>query len=153
MYQKLNYLASVCAPDYSDLGYMRGNLITLTIGGYLYEQVGIMKGITYDIPQESPWEIAIPSSEASTDSSNTSGFLSDNSVKELPHMIKVTGFQFIPIHNFVPSVQKNSFTENITKEEKDKNGKTIKKVLGNKGELDAFGDQRYIALSNGFNIA
>jgi hypothetical protein len=153
MYQKLNYLASVCAPDYSDLGYMRGNLITLTIGGYLYEQVGIMKGITYDIPQESPWEIAIPSSEASTDSSNTSGFLSDNSVKELPHMIKVTGFQFIPIHNFVPSVQKNSFTEDITKEEKDKNGKTIKKVLGNKGELDAFGDQRYIALSNGFKAS
>jgi hypothetical protein len=151
MYQKLNYLASVCAPDYSDLGYMRGNLITLTIGGYLYEQVGIMKGITYDIPQESPWEIAIPSSEASTDSSNTSGFLSDNSVKELPHMIKVTGFQFIPIHNFVPSVQKNSFSENITEKFKDKKGNEITKVLGNKGELDAFGDQRYIALSNGFN--
>jgi hypothetical protein len=60
MYQKLNYLASVCAPDYSDLGYMRGNLIKLTIGGYLYEQVGIMTSITYDVPQESPWEIAIP---------------------------------------------------------------------------------------------
>ena len=27
MYQKLNYLASVCAGDYSDVGYMRGNLI------------------------------------------------------------------------------------------------------------------------------
>jgi hypothetical protein len=90
-------------------------------------QPGIITSLTYDVPQESPWEIAIPSSEASSDSSNTSGFLSDNSVKELPHMIKVTGFQFIPIHNFVPSVQKNSFTENITKEEKDKNGKTIKK--------------------------
>jgi hypothetical protein len=151
MYQKLNYLASVCAPDYSDLGYMRGNLIKLTIGGYLCEQVGIMTSITYDVPQESPWEIAIPSSKASSDSSNTSGFLSDNSVKELPHMIKVTGFQFIPIHDFVPSVQKNSFTENITKEEKNKKGKKIKKVLGTKGELDAFGDQKYIALSNRSN--
>jgi hypothetical protein len=29
--------------------------------------------------------------------------------------------------NFVPSVQKNRYTENITKEEKDKNGKTIKR--------------------------
>jgi hypothetical protein len=153
MYQKLNYLASVCAPDYSDLGYMRGNLVELTVGGYIFNQPGIITSLTYDVPQESPWEIAIPSSEASSDSSNTSGFLSDNSVKELPHMIKVTGFQFIPIHNFVPSVQKNSFTENITKEEKDKNGKTIKKVLGNKGELDAFGDQRYIALSNGFKAS
>ena len=151
MYQKLNYLASVCAPDYSDLGYMRGNLVELTVGGYIFNQPGIITSLTYDVPQESPWEIAIPSSETSTDSSNTSGFLSDNSVKELPHMIKVTGFQFIPIHNFIPSVQKNSFTENITKRETDKNGKGITKVLGNKGELDAFGDQKYIALSNGFN--
>jgi hypothetical protein len=151
MYQKLNYLASVCAPDYSDLGYMRGNLIKLTIGGYLCEQVGIMTSITYDVPQESPWEIAIPSSEASSDSSNTSGFLSDNSVKELPHMIKVTGFQFIPIHNFVPSVQKNSFTEDITKKEENKNGEIITKVLGTKGKLDVFGNQKYIALSNRSN--
>ena len=45
MYQKLNYLASVCAPDYSGNGYMRGNLISLTVGGWCYEQVGIMKGI------------------------------------------------------------------------------------------------------------
>ena len=26
----------------------------------------------------------------------------DNSVKELPHMIKVTGLSFTPIHDFVP---------------------------------------------------
>jgi hypothetical protein len=38
MYKKLNYLASICAPDYSANGYMRGNIITLTIGGYFYEQ-------------------------------------------------------------------------------------------------------------------
>ena len=53
MYQKLNYLASVCAPDYSSNGYMRGNLIELTVGGYLYNQVGIMKGINYGVPAES----------------------------------------------------------------------------------------------------
>ena len=34
MYQKLNYLASTLAPDYSDVGYMQGNLITLTMGGW-----------------------------------------------------------------------------------------------------------------------
>ena len=37
MYKKLNFLASTLAPDYSPNGYMRGNLIQLTIGGYLYE--------------------------------------------------------------------------------------------------------------------
>jgi hypothetical protein len=129
MYQKLNYLASVCAPDYSDLGYMRGNLIKLTIGGYLYEQVGIMTSITYDVPQESPWEIAIP--YASSDENTSTGVKSDSSVKELPHMIKVTGFQFIPIHDFVPSVQRNRFGEN------------------NSGKITKYGNERYIALDNG----
>jgi hypothetical protein len=62
MYQKLNYLASVCAPDYSPQGYMGGNLISLTIGGWCYEQVGIMTGLTLDVPTESPWEIGIPDS-------------------------------------------------------------------------------------------
>ena len=128
MYQKLNYLASVCAPDYSDDGYMRGNLITLTVGGYLYEQVGIMTGINYTVPMESPWEIAI----------NETGD-SDPSVKELPFIIKVSGFSFIPIHNFVPSIQKNTYWD-----------------FNNEGEfvngaVEIFGNQRYIALKNSKN--
>ena len=125
MYQKLNYLASVCAPDYSSNGYMRGNLIELTVGGYLYNQVGIMKGISYGVPTESPWEIAI----------NTDG-KSDDSVKELPFIIKVSGFNFTPIHNFVPNVQKNIFAS------------TNVSGSGVEGDLDIFGLQRYISLSN-----
>ncbi len=35
IYQKLQYLASSLAPDYSN-GYMKGNLVRLTIGDYLY---------------------------------------------------------------------------------------------------------------------
>ena len=128
MYQKLNYLASACAPDYSKDGYMRGNLVELTIGGYLFNQVGIMKGIQYTIPMDSPWEIAI----------NSNGD-PDQSVKELPFMIKVSGFNFIPIHNFVPNVQKNTFR--TTNEE---NGSGVK------GDISTFGDEKYISLSNGF---
>ena len=126
MHQKLIYLASVCAPDYSKNGYMRGNLVRLTIGGYLYEQVGIIRSITYDIPQESPWEIAVSAGEDDK---------SDPTVKELPHIIKVTGFQFTPIHDFIPSVQKNNF----------------KKEIGGIEEIDSYGPERYIALNNGFN--
>ena len=118
MYQKLNYLASVCAPDYSDAGYMRGNLISLTVGGWCYEQVGIMKGITLDVPTESPWEIGI------NDEDNTN----DSSVKELPMIVKVTGFQFTPIHNFVPKVQQNRY--------------------GNKsGFVSRYGKEQYVALA------
>jgi|TARA_R110002153_G_scaffold48128_2_gene135849 hypothetical protein len=124
MYQKLNYLASVCAPDYSPDGYMRGNLIELTVGGYLFNQVGIMTGINYTVPMESPWEIGI------NETSNTGRLKSDSSVKELPFMIKVSGFSFIPIHDFVPSIQKNKFNE--------------------KGELISFGKEKYISLSNGY---
>jgi hypothetical protein len=98
MYQKLNFLASNLMPDYSKDGYMRGSLVRLTVGGYLYSQPGFITSLTYDIPQESPWEIGI----------NDKGG-SDNFVKELPHMIKVTGFTFTPIHNFVPRKQINTY--------------------------------------------
>ena len=94
---------------------MRGNLARLTVGGYLFNQLGIIKSITYTVPEESPWEIAI------TDEGKY-----DSNVKELPHMIKVSGFSFIPIQSFVP--QKALF-------DKKTNAQTA----------------RYIALNNGTN--
>lgn len=120
MYQKLNYLASNLMPDYSGEGYMRGPLVRLTVGGYLYSQPGFITALTYDIPQEATWEIGI----------NTEGG-SDNSVKELPHMIRVTGFTFTPIHNFVPRKQQLTFPQNGI------------------GNVQGFEDERYIALANG----
>jgi len=92
MYKKLNLLASSLAGDYSlTSGYMRGILSQLTVGGYLYEQPGIITQLSYDIPQESPWEIGIDDKGAT-----------DNSVRELPHIIKVNGFSFIPIYRQKP---------------------------------------------------
>jgi len=123
MYQKLNYLASVCAPDYSGNGYMRGNLISLTVGGWCYEQVGIMKGINLEVPTESPWEIGIGEGTSTN----------DHSVKELPMIVKVTGFTFVPIHNFVPKIQSNTFS---------------KKDIDN-GFIDGYGDEQYISLTAG----
>jgi hypothetical protein len=93
MYKKLNYLASSLAPDYSNSGFMKGNLHKMSIGGYLFEQVGIIKSLTYDIPEETSWEIGI----------NDAGGFDDN-VKELPHMIKVTNLSFVPIQHFLPRV-------------------------------------------------
>jgi hypothetical protein len=119
MYQKLNYLASNLMPDYSGEGYMRGPLVRLTVGGYLYSQPGFITSLTYDVPQEATWEIGI----------NTEGG-SDNSVKELPHMIRVTGFTFTPIHNFVPRKQQLTFPQNGI------------------GNVQGFEDERYIALAN-----
>jgi hypothetical protein len=100
---------------------MRGPLVRLTVGGYLYSQPGFITSLTYDIPQESPWEIGI------TDN-NTAG--SDNTVKELSHMIKVTGFTFTPIHTFVPRKQTNSYA-------------------GVDETTSTFGPERFIALAAG----
>ena len=133
MYQKLNYLASTTAPYYSPIGYMGGNLITLTIGGWCYEQPGIMKGIQLGVPTESPWEISIPDAENIGVSADGTDLLTDPSVKELPMIVKVTGFEFIPIHNFVPKVQNNIF-----------NGKSF----GGGNFASSYGRERYIALAN-----
>ena len=95
MYKKLNYLASTLTPDYTQAGFMRGNLLRLTVGGYLYEQPGFITSLNYTVPQETPWEIAI----------NELGE-SDDSVKELPHIIKCT-ISFTPIHTFLPQKPNN----------------------------------------------
>ena len=95
MFSKLNYLASTLAPDYTKAGFMRGNISQLTLGGYLYEQPGFIKSLTYDIPPESTWEIGIDSNGDY-----------DSSVKELPLMINVS-MNFQPIHTFTPRKDTN----------------------------------------------
>jgi hypothetical protein len=90
MYQKLNYLQSTLAPNFSDAGYMRGNIHQLTVGGYFYEQPGVLTSLSYTMPDDSTWEIGI----------DTEGGV-DNSVSELPHRINVS-IGFKPIHNFLP---------------------------------------------------
>ena len=55
----------------------------------------------------------------------------------MPFIINVSGFNFIPIHNFVPSIQKNIFEE-INQEGPNASG-----------DLTTFGPERYISLSNG----
>jgi len=145
MYQKLNYLASVSAPDYSNYGYMRGNLITLTVGGWLHEQVGFIEGINYTVPQESPWEIAIPDGEG--DGVTPEGIKTDPSVKEMPMIIQVTGFKFTPIQSFLPQIQQNTFIG-----AKEYNGASL--ADDQQGSfISAFGRERYIQLSNGVDVA
>lgn len=89
MYKKLNYLASTLAPDYATGGYMRANLIKLTIGGYLNKIHGFLDSLTFNIPEDSTYEIAID---------NKGGY--DNTVAQLPHRIDVDA-SFIPIQDFL----------------------------------------------------
>jgi hypothetical protein len=99
MYDKLNFLASSLAPEYLDSytsGYMAGNIAYITLGDYLVEQPGIITSLTFDVPEESTWEIGI----------NDEGEpLNKSDIRQMPHMIKVTGLSFIPIHKFRPEKQ------------------------------------------------
>jgi hypothetical protein len=88
MHDQLNQLASSLAPTYTAQGYMAGNIHKLTVGNYISNQYGIINGLTYEIMDESPWDI--------------------EKDKQLPMYIKVTGFQFTPIHNFRPEYKINS---------------------------------------------
>ena len=128
MYKKLNYLASTTAPDYSPQGYMRGNIVQLTVGGYVYEQPGIITSLTYDIQDDSPWEIGI----------DTDGNV-DNSVKQMPHIIRVSSFNFIPIQNFIPSKQSLTFSSRDTEDIN---------VNDPIGFANAYGNQQFISLAN-----
>ena len=90
-FEKLNKLAASLAPTYSTAGYLAGNLHKLTIGKYISGQYGIITGFTYDIMEESPWDVDT----------------------KLPLYIKVTGVKFTPIHNFRPESQFNTIHKYI----------------------------------------
>ena len=92
LYDKLNYLVSSLAPDYGN-GFMRGNMVKLTIGDYLHEVPGIIQNITIDIPSEYPWDIA-----RKGDGSR------DTKKRILPMLLNVSSFSFVPVHNFLPSI-------------------------------------------------
>jgi hypothetical protein len=120
MYDKLNFLASSLAPEYLDSlssGYMAGNIAYITLGEYIYDQPGIITSLTFDIPEESPWEIGI----------DDNGYRDEN-IQQVPHMIKVTGFNFTPIHKFRP--EKQTFKND--------------KLGTDSTELEVLGGQHYI---------
>ena len=86
---------------------MRGNIHQLTIGGYVYEYPGIITSLTYTTPDDSTWEIAIPSKATTTNQDpGTSAINEDVSIKELAHRIEVQ-MTFIPINDFLPQTVKN----------------------------------------------
>jgi hypothetical protein len=102
-YQKLNRLAASLAPDYSGAGIMRGNFMELTFGDYIVQQPGILMGLNFNIPDNSPYEIGRTARDSTVDENNptTAGTPTEEG-NRLAHIIKVEGFSFQPIHNFIP---------------------------------------------------
>ena len=98
VYSKLNYLASLMAPDYTQGGFMRGNLVKITMGDYIIDLPGIIKGINFDFPDEGTWDIA---------RTNTGEKESDSYI--MPRLIDIKSIKFTPIHNFIPQTVSDKF--------------------------------------------
>jgi hypothetical protein len=123
MYKKLNYLVSSLSPKYSTNGYMGGNMAEITLGSWIKDQPGIITSINLTVPDDSPWEIAIP---INSSQSGVGQNFSDKDMKELPHMVKVK-LSFTPIHRFRPEINSISgmtpSKEQELPEDKNKYGK------------------------------
>jgi len=83
MYQKLNFLMGNLMPDYEN-NLMRGPLVRMTIGNYIDAQLCKLDSVSYTIPQDSPWEIAMDEPEGG------------EKYLILPHVIEVQ-LSFTPI--------------------------------------------------------
>lgn len=92
LYQKMIYLASSTAPTYADSGqFMRGTIVKMTVGDYVYELPGVMNSVNYSWNVDYPWEIAMTEPEG----------IGDTTMQELP-MIMDCSIDFTPIHTFTP---------------------------------------------------
>jgi hypothetical protein len=93
IYRKMIYLASATAPTYGgDVQFMRGTIVKLTLGDYVYELPGILNNLTYTWNTEYPWEIAMVEPEDEK---------GDSYMQELP-MVMDCQLDFTPIHTFTP---------------------------------------------------
>lgn len=104
MYQKLNQLVSQVYPDYSaTYNLMRGSVVKLTIGDYLYRTPGFLESVNVTIDNSTtPWEIQL-NEFTKVDPSDPNKLVVDpeNDVKQLPHMVTVQ-CTFKPIMNILP---------------------------------------------------
>jgi hypothetical protein len=91
LYQKMVFLASSTAPTYS-ANFMRGTLVNLTVGDYVYNMPGFIEQINYSWETDYPWEIAMSKPE---------GKGQDDDMQELPHVLNCQ-VNFKPIHPFTP---------------------------------------------------
>jgi hypothetical protein len=100
MYQKLNYLMGNLMPDYNN-NLMNGPLVKMTIGNWFDGQDGILNNISYTIPNDSPWEIGLPTS------------LGGVEPLILPHIVEVS-MTFTPIGSQTKGVNKISQKDSET---------------------------------------
>lgn len=95
LYKKLNHLISQIYPDYSeDSKLMRGSVVKLTIGDYLYRVPGFLESINVSVADNYAWEINLENSD---------------DVNQVPQILDVQ-CSFKPLHGFLP--RRETFIDN-----------------------------------------
>ena len=94
LYKKVNQLISQVYPDYSpEYNLMRGNVVRLTIGDYLYRVPGFLENVNVSIDNSNtPWEVVLDDFD-------------DDDVRQLPHMVTIQ-CSFKPIMDILPRKEK-----------------------------------------------
>lgn len=98
LYKKLNWLMSQVYPDYSPTsGVMRGNVVKVTIGDYIYRVPGFLENVNVTIDNSNTsWEIVLGEHDE---------YGAGGEVRQLPHMVTVQ-CSFKPILSILPRREK-----------------------------------------------
>jgi len=98
LYRKLNRLVSTTAPTFSgdtNQLFMRGTLIKVRVGDYLYDQVCNVENVALSWAIDYPWEVQLQGKK-------------ENDVQVLPHVLDVS-MTLGAIHEFVPTAGDTPF--------------------------------------------
>jgi len=90
LYTKLNHLMSLVYPDYSPYSnLMRGTVVRMTIGDYIYRMPGYLEDVNITIDNSNtPWDIVL-------------GDTKETDMRQLPHHVTVSS-TFYPIMDILP---------------------------------------------------
>jgi len=97
---KLNYIASLTAPDYSSGGFMRSNIVYLTLGDYLDNVPGFIESVNITIPDDTSFEIA-RGADGEPEETTVDG--TQVKTQQLPKYAEMQ-INFKPIHSILPEV-------------------------------------------------
>ena len=101
--EKVNYIASLTAPDYSSGGFMRSNIVYLTLGDYLNDVPGFIESVNITIPDDTSWEIARDADGELLSPSILPTESLTPTTQQLPKYVEMQ-ISFKPIHSILPEV-------------------------------------------------
>ena len=94
LYKKLNLLAGHLAPTYGQSKFMKGNLVTVTVGDYIKNQPGFISSIGLTWNPDYPFQTSANENDL------------EFGDKQLPMVLDVS-VAFRPIHTFAPAYGEN----------------------------------------------